>query len=196
MYALVLAVIGAFVVAFLNKKGDEAIVRLKLKATDRAVAFDGDLALTEEIYTAARRARLDPEYEMQCMRETIIYPLCVILPPGHKTGQEKKLCSLKDGWSHRDGCMCAECQVERLPPEERTNIFVEENIYGEVYPVAHARSCVCDKCRLKSGIDAEKALELSLMRSSSTTSRLATGVSERSNALQACSSETNLSRWN
>ena len=142
--------------------------------------LDLDAALTEEIYAAARAAGLNPEGEMRSLSESCIYPIAIIRPLDEALGDQGVLMTLLNGYEHYERCMCAECQVDRLPPEKRTNIFVEADAYGNIGPIAHANSCVCDKCRSELGIDAEKALAFLLTQSSSTTSLSDTGMSARS----------------
>lgn len=110
-----------------------------------------DAQLTEKIYAAVRAAGFDPEYEMERLSESVVYPI-----------------EITYGGYHTMKCRCDACQIAFLPPEKRTNITVE--FYeGRRYRVAHSRTCACEKCRSKLGIDAERALELSHMLSTSTT---------------------------
>ena len=117
---------------------------------------------------------------MQRLSESCIYPISIVRAIEHTLGDQEVLMTLLNGYAHYERCMCAECQVDRLPPEERSNIFVEADAYGNLGPIAHANSCVCDKCRSELGIDAEKALAFLLTQSSSTTSPSDSGMSARS----------------
>lgn len=141
---------------------------------------DLDTILTEEIYDAVRAAGYDPEREMERLSESVIYPIAIVGGADLTLGPQEQLLSRLNGFEHRDHCMCAECQVDRLPPDERTNIFIEADLYGVKASVAHARHCMCDKCRFKLGIDAGKARAFLLTQSSLTTSPSDTEMSARS----------------
>ena len=157
------------------------VALLVFAGSGKAALPDADLdeILTEEIYAACRAAGLDPELEMRRLTESTVYPLEIVAAPSIELGIQKGLLTFRNGTPHYNRCMCAECQVDRLPPEERTNIFVEENLYGEKSPCAHYRYCLCDRCRSKSGIDAERLLELSRMPSSSMESLSALATNDR-----------------
>ena len=141
---------------WLGERSEDRQTQLALEG----VEFDDEL--TSQIYEAAQATGLNPEEEMERMRESVLY--AIVFRCGERfdgVSGQCNLCFSSAGWEHSDHCECAKCQTRLLPPEHRSPIFAG---------LAHTRTCCCDLCRSKYGIDAEKALALLLTQSTLTTS--------------------------
>ena len=117
--------------------------------TRASVLAFGDY-LTTEIYHAAIRAGLDPEWEMMRMSESVVYP--VAFADDTRT-------------AHHHACECAACQMS-WPEERRSRI---------IRGVAHAHFCRCDECRSQLSIEAQSLPDSIPMLCSSTESPWALG---------------------